>query len=138
MYHPRLKGKHYEIGQKMGFIFKKYNAKFPICFVAVNHFTSEEMWKHDASNRDVFFSEARYQTAYNALKDADCLDGVEHAKAILSGRHGFMCQYKKPLNFDTIWSSVFDISNKKIHRAEGNPSRTRFKEDTRLFKASGR
>lgn len=106
--------------------------------ISVNHFTSKEMWKHDAGNRNIYFSEARYQTAYNALKNADGIDGVEYAKAILSGKHGFMCQYNKPLNFDTIWSSVFDISNKKIHRAEGNPSRTKFKEDTRLFKVSGR
>jgi predicted choloylglycine hydrolase len=106
--------------------------------ISVNHFTSKEMWKHDASDRNIFFSETRYQTAYNALKDAGCLDGVEHAKALLSGKHGFMCQYKKLVNFDTIWSSVFDISNKKIYRAEGNPSRTGFKEDTRLLEVSGR
>jgi predicted choloylglycine hydrolase len=30
MYHPRFKGKHYVMGQKMGNIFKKNNANFPI------------------------------------------------------------------------------------------------------------
>jgi predicted choloylglycine hydrolase len=100
--------------------------------ITVNHFTSKEMWKHDASDRNVYLSEDRYQTAHNALVNIDCSDGVEHAKDILSGKHGFICQYDKQLNFDTIWSSVFDLSNKKIYRAEGNPSSTRFKEDTRL------
>jgi predicted choloylglycine hydrolase len=100
--------------------------------VTVNHFTSKEMWKHDASDRNVYLSEERYQTACNALMNMDCSDGVEHAKAILSGNHGFICQYDKQLNFDTIWSSVFDISNKRIYRAEGNPSRVRYKEDTRF------
>jgi len=113
MYHPRLKGKHYEIGQKMGFIFKKYNAKFPICFVAVNHFTSEEMWKHDASDRNEYFSDVRYQTAFNALKIIESHDNFEYSKAILSGKYGFVCQYDRNLNFDTIWSLVFDISHKK-------------------------
>jgi len=30
MYHPRFKGNHYQIGQKMGNIFKRYNSQFPI------------------------------------------------------------------------------------------------------------
>jgi len=30
MYHPGFKGIHYLMGQKMGNIFKKANAKFPI------------------------------------------------------------------------------------------------------------
>ena len=47
-----------------------------------------------------------------------------------------MCQYGKKLNFDTIWSSVFDISKKRIYRAEGNPTKARFKEDIRSHKLS--
>ncbi|NCU33420.1 MAG: acyl-CoA--6-aminopenicillanic acid acyl-transferase, partial [Candidatus Moranbacteria bacterium] len=100
--------------------------------ITVNHFTSKKMWKHDASNRNIHFSADRYQTVYNVLMNTDCSDGVEHAKEILSGNHGFICQYDKQLNFDTIWSSVFDISNKRIYRAEGNPSRAKYKKDTRL------
>ncbi|MFO8165296.1 MAG: carcinine hydrolase/isopenicillin-N N-acyltransferase family protein, partial [Desulfatiglandales bacterium] len=102
--------------------------------ITVNHFTSKEMWKHDASDRNVYFSEDRYQTVYNALMSIDSSDGVKHAKNILSGKHGFICQYDNKLNFDTIWSSVFDISNNKIYRAEGNPSRTKFREDIRFSK----
>ena len=100
--------------------------------IAVNHFTSKAMWKHDASNHNVYFSRGRYQTALNALKNIDYNDGVEHAINILSGKHGFMCQYDKALNFDTIWSSVFDITNKKIYRSEDNPLRAKFIEDKRL------
>lgn len=99
---------------------------------AVNHFTSKEMWKHDASDRNVYLSEVRYQTVYNALLSIACSDGIDYAKDILSGKYGFICQYDEQLNFDTIWSSVYDISNKKIYRAEGNPSKTKFKEDNRL------
>ena len=92
------------------------------------------MFSHslDASDRNVYYSEARYETAYNALKNIDYKDGVEHAKGILCGKHGFMCQYKKELNFDTIWSSIFDISNNKIYLAEGNPQKNKYIEDKRL------
>jgi predicted choloylglycine hydrolase len=102
--------------------------------ITVNHFTSKDMWKHDASDRNVFLSENRYQTVYNALMNVDCSEGIEYAKDILRGKYGFICQYDKQLNFDTIWSSVFDISNKRIYRAEGNPSKARYNEDTRFYK----
>ncbi len=100
--------------------------------IAVNHFTSERMRKHDASNRNVFKSQERYQTAYNALKNNEYKDPVEHAEKILSGKYGFICRYEKKMNFDTIWSSVFDISNNRIYRAEGNPERSKFIEDKRF------
>jgi predicted choloylglycine hydrolase len=100
--------------------------------ITVNHFSSELMWKHDGSDRNVYSSEARYQTVYNALKKMENADGFEYAKSILSGKHGFICQYDKALNFDTIWSSVFTISNNRIYRAEGNPQRKKFIEDKRL------
>jgi predicted choloylglycine hydrolase len=100
--------------------------------VAANHFISEEMSCYNACI--IYSSEMRYQTAYNALKNIDYIDGIEHAKAILSGKHGFMCQYNRELNFQTIWSSVFDISNGKIFRAEGDPQKVKYSEDKRFVK----
>ncbi|HPJ66475.1 MAG TPA: C45 family autoproteolytic acyltransferase/hydrolase [Desulfobacteraceae bacterium] len=100
--------------------------------VAANHFISREMTCYNACL--IFSSDIRYQTAYDALKNVDYINGIEHAENILSGKHGFMCQYHRVLNFDTIWSSVFNISNGKIYRAEGNPSRIEFKEDNRTNK----
>jgi predicted choloylglycine hydrolase len=76
------------------------------------------MKNHNASNWNIFSSDTRYKTAYNALKNIGHIDGIEYAEDILSGKYGFMCQYDKQLNFDTIWSSVFDISNNRIYRAE--------------------
>jgi predicted choloylglycine hydrolase len=117
-----------------GKIFIRKPAKDENFIVAANHFSSDEMKNHNASNwyNLIHSSDTRYKTAYNALKKIDCRDGVKHAKDILGGKYGFMCQYDKQLNFDTIWSSVFDISNNRIYRAEGNPSGTRFKEDIRF------
>lgn len=112
--------------------FPEKNAKGENFIITVNHFTSKEMWPHDAGSKDEFSSQTRYITAYNALKKNDYSDGVEYAKSILSGKHGFMCQYEKDLNFDTVWSSVFDITNRKIYRAEGNPLNCKFIEEKRL------
>ena len=102
--------------------------------ITVNHFTSKEMWKHDASNRMLFSSGKRYQTVLNALTKMEFNDCVQYAKDILRGEFGFICQYERNLNFETIWSSVFDISGNKIYRAEGNPQKVKYIEDKRLFK----
>jgi len=102
--------------------------------ITVNNFTSKEMWKHDASDRNNFLAEVRYKTAFDALMKIDFTDSIEYTKAILSGEYGFICQYDNSLNFDTIWSSIFDISNNKIYRAEGNPQKVKFIEDKRLSK----
>ena len=101
--------------------------------ITVNHFTSDVMQKHDASQRNVYFSAERYKNAYDALKNINNDDSIHYVKNILRGEYGFMCQYKKDLNFDTVWSSIFDITGKKILRAEGNPRRNRYIIDNRLF-----
>jgi predicted choloylglycine hydrolase len=108
------------------------NQKGERFIITVNHFTSEEMWKHDAGNGNLFFSGERYRVAFDALKNMDYSEPLEHAKNILSGKYGFICQYDKKLNFDTIWSSVFDIAGNKILRAEGNPQVKKYIEDRRL------
>jgi len=91
------------------------------------------MQKHDASNGNVYFSKERYQTVFNALKNINDHDGITYAKNILRGKYGFICQYKKELNFDTIWSSIFDITENRILRAEGNPLGSKYIHDRRLF-----
>ena len=99
--------------------------------VATNHFVSKEMRQYEEP-KNLYLSKERYKTGYDALVKKHDKDAVGYAKDILSGRLGFMCQYDKEMNFDTVWSSIFDLSNNKIYRAEGNPSRTGFNEDMRL------
>ncbi len=99
--------------------------------IASNHFISEEMKQYEET-KNLYKSRERYKTAYEALSKGFETNIVDYAKEILGGRQGFMCQYESKDNFDTVWSSVFDISNHKIFRAEGNPSRKKYREDTRL------
>jgi len=101
--------------------------------VATNHFVSDEMQKYqDYEERYAEYrSIERYQTAYNALK-FKCNYSVELAMNILAGKYGFMCQYDRSRGLDTVWSSVYDLMNNVIYRAEGNPSRVKFRKDNRL------
>lgn len=108
------------------------NASGEDFIVTVNHFTSDKMSQHDASRKNVYSSRKRYETAYNALKKQSDKDPARYARDILSGKHGFICQYKKSIKFETIWSSVFDITHKRVYIAGGNPLETRFIEDRRL------
>lgn len=119
---------------EMNIRYPEKNKRGDSFIITVNHFTSRGMQKHDASNHNIYESETRYETAYNALSDINYNGGIKHAKDILSGEYGFMCQYNKKMNFDTIWSSIFDIKNLNIYIAEGNPLRAKYKEDKRLLK----
>ena len=87
--------------------------------------------KISTKNIDDWRSHERYETAQHALSKTDTYS-FELIKDILSGKYGFMCQYDRRTNADTVWSCIYDIKNKKIYRCEGNPSRKRFVEDKRL------
>lgn len=97
-----------------------------------NEFTSNSMTKYNNYNVDNWRAEERYFISYNALKENNNNFSIELTKDILSGKYGFMCQYDRKTNADTVWSVIYDIKNKKIYRVEGNPSRKQFKEDTKL------
>ncbi len=97
-----------------------------------NEFNSEKMKEYNNYNIDNWKAEERYFASYNTLKENSNNFSIELTKDILSGKYGFMCQYDRKTNADTVWSVIYDIKNKKIYRVEGNPSRKEFKEDTRL------
>ena len=95
-----------------------------------NHFNNSDMLKYQYDGEDDIHSHKRYETLKNALSNCNCC--VEFSKELLSGKKGFLCQYDKKLGIDTIWSSIFDLTDMIIYRAEGNPSRKKFNIDKRL------
>lgn len=102
-------------------------------FVATaNNFNSIDMKQYRNPDIDDWRSDERYFTAYNALKDNKDNYSVKFAEDILSGKYGFMCQYNRKTNADTVWSVIYDLKRKQIWRVEGNPSRKGFKEDLRM------
>ncbi len=100
--------------------------------VAANGFVSPNMIEYNHHNIDDWRSSERYATAYHALMKNENNYSLELARDILSGKYGFMCQYERKKGADTVWSVIYDVKNKKIYRVEGNPSRKKFIEDTRI------
>lgn len=101
------------------------------CFMAIaNNFNTLSMKKYNQDNINDLNSSLRTQVAYQALKNNDL--SKELVFDILSGKHGFMCQYDRKKGVDTVWSVLYDIKNKDIYRAEGNPSRKSYKKDGRF------
>lgn len=102
-------------------------------FVATaNNFNSEKMQPYRNPGIDDWRSDERYQTVRNALLQNQGDYTVAFAQDVLSGKYGFLCQYDRKQNADTVWSVVYDLKRKQIWRVEGNPSRKCFKEDIRM------
>lgn len=100
--------------------------------VATNDFHSQEMKEYCNPDIDDWYSEKRYHVANHALNSKKEELSLEIAQNILAGQYGFMCQYNRKHDADTVWSVVYDTKNKRIYRVEGNPSRKKFKEDKRF------
>ena len=105
----------------------------------VNRFRHPEMQEYNKPEIDDWFSGPRLKTMEGFFSSAGSGSGknvttLQSPKELLSGKHGFLCQYEKKSGKDTVWSVVYDLKNLKIYRAEGNPSRCRFREDRRFFR----
>lgn len=100
----------------------------------VNSFISDEMNPYDDAHGNDYDSRKRYNTVMDSfslgkIKD-DC---IETTKQLLKGSYGFMCQYDEEPNFETVWSSIFDLEHLLIYRAEGDPRKKKFITDKRLY-----
>ena len=116
--------KHLEI------IYPKGNQQF---VATTNHFHSDKLKIFNAPLEiDDWQSHERYKTIKTALETHKRTCNIDFSKDLLSGKHGFICQYDRKKNADTVWSVVYDVKNRKIYRVEGNPSRKIFKEDKRM------
>lgn len=101
----------------------------------VNSFISENMKTSEWCTEDDYRSLERYNNVINAFRDYKNEDLFEYIMDVLKGNKGFMCQYDKSLNFETVWSSIFHLESLIIYRAEGNPRRCKFICDDRLKKS---
>lgn len=99
--------------------------------IATNHFISEHMVKYNNTEDNWYHTKERYHTLNACLKANPGID-FEECKNIISGKYGFVCQFKKELHFDTIWSAVYDLNNLYHEICEGNPRKTKYKVDNRL------
>lgn len=104
---------------------------------AVNSFHLEQMKEYRVKEIDDWMAEERYSTIEDALlKNRG--RSREFAEEVLSGKHGFLCQYDRDTGKDTVWSVIYDLMEPAVYRCEGNPSRKRFKRDERFqFRDAG-
>ncbi len=98
-----------------------------VCAVNMFHLLPDELPQSPWDNWD---SARRYETMTRALQAG--VDSVESAMELLSGKRGFLCQYDSSSGADTVWAVACDLTAGRIYRAEDNPGRTPFTEDTRL------
>ena len=112
MYHPRLKGSHYEMGKHYGDILFKSGQDLSSVIIL--------------SDDQIAFGKACLPIrSFKTLDFNEC-------KEIISGKYGFVCQFEKSLHFDTIWSAVYNLNSLYNEICEGNPSKKAFKYDNRL------
>lgn len=99
---------------------------------ATNLFHTKAMESCNLYNADNWQAQDRYETLVRTLDTRHPAFSLSDGMALLSGKNGFICQYDRKTGKDTVWSVLYDVQNGKIYRAEGNPSRRKFQEDTRF------
>ncbi len=98
----------------------------------VNSFTSDEMKPYSVVDVEDYDSGERYKVVTKSFSTYIKEDFIEATKRLLRGEYGFMCQYDDDPDFETVWSSVFDLKKLMIYRAEGDPRKKKFITDNRL------
>jgi len=111
---------------------KKLDEDSIVC--TVNSFISNKMKAYDDSNGNDYDSHKRYMVVMDSFTKYIKEDYIETTKQLLKGDYGFMCQYDNEPDFETVWSSIFDLKTLAIYRAEGDPRKKKFIVDNRLKK----
>lgn len=110
---------------------EKFDHDRVVC--TVNSFTSDKMKLYNYANGNDYDSQKRYKVVMDSFSSG-CIkdDYIEATKQLLKGDYGFMCQYDNEPDFETVWSSIFDLKSLAIYRAEGDPRKKKFVSDHRL------
>lgn len=99
----------------------------------VNSFTSEAMKPLDDARGNDYDSHKRYRTVIDSFAAGRLkADDLETTKQLLKGEFGFLCQYDDEPDFETVWSSIFDLKSLVVYRAEGDPRKRKFITDSRM------
>lgn len=99
---------------------------------ATNVFHAKEMLALQDLTADNWQSERRYRTLTGTLSRPGSAIDLPFAQALLAGKNGFLCQYDRATGKDTVWSVIYDLKEKAIYRAQGNPGRKKFARDARF------
>lgn len=101
--------------------------------ICTNHFVSKEMVGLQQNvDHDWSKSQNRYTYMEEQLRKNSQLNR-ESVQGILSNSKEHVCLNLKKYNFGTLYSVVYELNSFRIHRAEGQPNRCKYKEDKRLI-----
>lgn len=81
---------------------------------------------------DDWAAEPRWQTMERFLSRRARSTDRAALLELLAGQHGFLCQYDRRTGRDTVWSVLYDLTEGTVLRAEGNPARVPFRQDSRF------
>lgn len=100
------------------------NESFIVC---TNHFDDQESQPNATWSKTT----ERNSTMINYLKNIEHMT-EEKAQNIMSDSKGFVCLNLKEHKFGTLYSLILNLNTLHILRAEGQPNRTKYKQDNRL------
>lgn len=107
--------------------------------VCTNHFVLPEMQQfEDLERRKIenWDTIPRYNAISEGIRKAGRKMNVEAAQLIMSDHTGYVCSHQNRIKLGTLWSITAGLKNLDVFRAEGNPCRTKYKEDPRLRRAA--
>ena len=107
--------------------------------VCTNHFVLPEMQQYEdleRRNRENWDTIPRYNAISEGLRRAGTKMNFEGAQRIMSDHTGYVCSHKNNIKLGTLWSITASLKNLDVFRAEGNPCRTKYREDPRLKRAA--
>jgi predicted choloylglycine hydrolase len=106
--------------------------------VCTNHFVLPEMQRYEdleGRNKENWDTFSRYSAISEGIRRAGRDLNIETAQKIMSDHAGYVCSHQNNIKLGTLWSITARLRDLDVFRAEGNPCRTRYKEDPRLRRA---
>jgi predicted choloylglycine hydrolase len=103
--------------------------------VCTNHFVLPEMQQYEDLERrktENWDTIPRYDAIAEGIRNAGRNMSLEVAQQIMSDHKGYVCSHQNKIELGTLWSVVASLKNLNVFRAEGNPCRTKYREDQRL------
>jgi len=106
--------------------------------VCTNHFVLPQMQQYEdleGRNKENWDTIPRYATITEGIRKAGRKMNIKAAQEIMSGHTGYVCSHQDKIKLGTLWSITAGLKNLDVYRAEGNPCRTKYGEDSRLKRA---
>jgi predicted choloylglycine hydrolase len=103
--------------------------------VCTNHFVLPEMQQYEDLERrkiENWDTIPRYLAISESIRKEGRKMSLEAAQRIMSNHTGYVCSHQDKIKLGTLWSITAGLKNLDVFRAEGNPCRTKYKEDQRL------